>query len=397
MKEKTREDMKKLLVTLSALNQTIASFVESSGGTMEKVIISEEGAANSPAALTTATSEETKQDSQLGDANETCAKCGGKMDKAAEGSAVSCPGCTQRGTAGNMGKELEEKSMTAQISEQKTDTPDLTDDMTNASTETVVEPVVAEAAVVEPVTAESTEAATTVDTTVVIQEKRTDDYETGTYTTQRMTQEVTVVSNDVAVDAAPATAVAAEEKETDKEEKDEKEVDKKDETAKAELSDQTSASETVVENPFETKFTTEAVAKIGLSEAEASLVVGHSFIDLVKVIASLTQEVTLHREQAKTAEFARVTEARVDELTALGIKLELSEGSSDRERIASMDEVAFASYRDGVRDVQKSVASAEPKVEVKGKTVEQAKASLAGLSAMVPLAPNSRKSKFAQI
>ena len=214
------------------------------------------------------------------------------------------------------------------------------------------------------VAAETAEAAMVTQETVVVERVAVSDHENGVYAEHRTTSE-TVVTQHV---------------ESEK---------------KSDASEEVAVVTAVASDPFAEKFTTEKASTLGLSETEASLAVGLSFVDLVKVVASLTQEVVQYREKAQAAELQRATEARVDELKQLNVPLDLSEGSADRERITGMDDVAFAAYRDGIRLVSKTVASAP---EVKNdKTVEKAKASLKDLAVNVPLVKDNKKSKFAQI
>ncbi len=241
-------------------------------------------------------------------------------------------------------------------------------------TEPVVAVETAEAAVVEKKEETSAEASLSVtDSKLVVDEKRVYDNQTGDSAVVRQTTEV-VVNSYVPTEPAQSDAAASEA-----------------------VVVEPVVTESAKQSPFSLKFTAEA-SDVDLSDEEKTIANDKSFIDLVKVVASLTQEVVQYREQAKAAELERTTEARFDELSDLGISLDASEGSADRTRIASMDEKAFAAYRDGVQDLRKAVGNAPVVRKDTTKTLEQAKASLDGLVTGTPApAAAPRKTKFAQI
>ena len=269
MKDTTREELKKLLISFSELNMAISSILDSGGNmsveqkteeTVTEAAAAEEtkveGAASAEAGAEVASAEVTAPEAKTEAAETTeakdkkaCAKCG--KEKA------------------NMDQELCSDCMEMEKEEAS-----------------VVEPVV-ETAVAEKT--DEAEAAVVRNETIVVEKATVIDSESGVYATQTNTTETVV---EQVVETA--------------------------ETAEASI------------DPFSTPITAEAAAKLGLAEAEASMVVGKSFIDVVKVMASLTQEVAQYRAEAKAAEFSRVTEARVSELKELGMTLDLSEGSADR-------------------------------------------------------------------
>lgn len=335
MKDTTREELKKLLISFSELNMAISSILDS-GGNMSVEQKTEETVTEAAAA------EETKVEGAAS------AEAGAEV-AAAE---VTAP---EAKTEAAETTEAKDKKACAKCGKEKANMDqELCSDCMEKEQASVAEPVV-ETAVAEKT--EEADAAVVRSETVVIEKATVVDGEAGVYATQTNTTETVV---EQVVETA--------------------------ETAEASI------------DPFSTPITAEAATKLGLAETEASLVVGKSFIDVVKVMASLTQEVAQYRAEAKAAEFSRVTEARVSELKELGMTLDLSEGSADRERIAGMGDEAFAAYRDGIRDLSKTVAAGKS-VETSTKTIETAKASVAAISKTtnVPVTKESRKSKFAKL
>lgn len=138
----------------------------------------------------------------------------------------------------------------------------------------------------------------------------------------------------------------------------------------------------------------EDIADLGFAEAEAELAAKHSYVELVKVLASLTKEVVSLKEEKAKAEASKTADSRYRELVELGVAFSGEKGEAQKVKLKDMDEKAFASYKEMALHMKEAVDKGEA---LTPEAIKKAKASLSEFSISVKLEEENLASKYAKL
>lgn len=152
------------------------------------------------------------------------------------------------------------------------------------------------------------------------------------------------------------------------------------ETAKAEIENAEKAMAAKAKKAMSEKLKkamcSEDIEELELDESEKALATEYSYQDIVKLAAKLSLEVASYKEEEDKAVAEELLNTRYEDLTNLGIAVVGSKASIQKEKIASMDDKAFAAYKEELLLVKEG--SSEEEIE-KAKAEAGSKATASNL------------------
>lgn len=134
--------------------------------------------------------------------------------------------------------------------------------------------------------------------------------------------------------------------------------------------------------------------KEDLTESELALASKYSFVELVKLNASLALEVGQARAEKETAEAAKKAEARVQELATAGLLFLGEKAEAQKKEVAVMTDEVFAGYKTTLASLKESIEAEEP---IDKSEIEKARASAGNLAVVTKDESGSLIDKMAQI
>jgi hypothetical protein len=145
---------------------------------------------------------------------------------------------------------------------------------------------------------------------------------------------------------------------------------------------------------YKTAMSSDLVADLGLENAEAELATKYSFVELIKVLATLSKEVVTLKEEKAKAEASKIADSRYRELIDLGVAFIGKKGEAQKVKLQEMDEKAFASYKEMALNMKEAQDNGEG---LTPEAIAKAKASLGNLSIEVNLNSESLADKYKRL
>lgn len=138
----------------------------------------------------------------------------------------------------------------------------------------------------------------------------------------------------------------------------------------------------------------EEATDLGFEASEAELATKYSFVELVKVLASISKEAVSLKEEKAKAEASKIADSRYRELVDLGVAFNGKKGEGQKANVEKMDEKAFASYKALALEMKEAVDSDEG---LTATAVAKAKASLGNVAAAPKLDSEDLADKYTKL
>ncbi len=206
-----------------------------------------------------------------------------------------------------------------------------------------------------------------------------------------------------AAEAAKKAAMDAEDKKNNGVDEDEEDKKAKDKAKAAEDAAALVAAEAAAKNAKDMKKAVYSktmcsedldLIKDAFSEIELALASKYSFVDLVKLNASLALEVAGARVEREAAEASKKAEARIAELATAGLALSGDKAKAQKEKVTAMTDEAFASYKSDLTEFKEALENGEG---FDKEAIEKARASADNSSVTNNITSVSLLNKMSQI